>query len=439
MNRLNKILLSFVLPVFCLLISVSNAEIIQPNEIYQYNLGANSYLTSGSAFGSSYSTINSAVNDYMMGVSSEAFNALKEYYDSNNINYIITKPNIYASKPYGIFLWEDDLSIDCGYDDVNKKIFINSYTGSNKNYVYHCYYKSTGASNCFRVQDSRQIGYTLYETNIKSMKAVVCDTTSNPMTATWDGTSYYIELDDDTPPLPSNSEIASAVQAFYNSDYYKNNTEFDDFFVLYNYDNQYFSFIGHNYEDKFQQLIFPAGHKYNQQWWKFGLDGLITELSSYIFNKYYWLYSTNDFGENFSYDGKGLLSDLLNLNFSTSSTIVYSTNEYDVVVYSYNENNELTNEMDTMPGDQYTYDENLDPTTNEYNPLENFVPTNPSQSILGDVNFDEINKTFEENKDILNIEGASWLFTANNQLINYFIGFLSLLIVFLIISRILGG
>lgn len=258
----------------------------------------------------------------------------------------------------------------------------------------------------------------------------------------WDGT--YYGQDPSEPIMPTNSEIAQTVQAFYNSDYYKNNKDFKDFIVMYNYKNQYFSFIGHNFGSDLGQVIVPSdykyeGYSYKQDWWKFFLRNISSEISSKLWNKYYWLYSTNNFGTTITSNGKGSISDLVDLHFTTSSIIVYSTTDYPVINIETDENGVLNPVEGTIPGNQYTYEETLDPTINEYNPLEDFITVDPSQSILGDVDFDEINKVFEENKNILNIENASWLFTANNQLISYFLGFISFLIVLLIISRLLGG
>lgn len=440
MNRLKKIF-SFVLCLsFSLFFNVSYAEEFLPldNITVNINYAPSRYQNPYSIIDDyTFQKIYNTVNGYYKGtVSQSDYDNLINAIINNGYDYTFVLSS-YSGDNYMPYIFK-------GFD-------VTTY---NNSYEYMCF-KSNSSENTWYNPDN-QNGYGSTITNLEicfrkqingtltvvdSSVSVKRLTPVNNNTVYWDGEtySYKVETEEETPVPPSNAEIAQAVQAFYNSDYYKNNKDFKDFIVMYNYKTKYFDFIGHNYDEKIQQLIFPAGHKYNQQWWKFSLDGLTTELLANITNKYYWLYSTNDFGENIKYEGKGSINDLLDLHFSTSSIIVYSTTDYDVVYYTFNENNELTSEMAPMPGDQYTYDEKLDPTTNEYNPLKDFVPTDPSQSILGDVDFNEINKVFEENKDILNIKNASWLFTANNQLVNYFIGFLSFLIVLIIISRLLGG
>lgn len=449
MNRLNKIVISFVLPFFVLLFNVSYAY-IEPDIQYTKATGS-PYINTTTLFGYSRYEIGRIIYLHLATGETENFNKLVESASQAGYNYFIFNDSSIISKYYCFVPKDMDVgfykysSTDSCYNlcieaSLTQPVYFGIYNSNNgvmsdtttllKQYALSTIDNGLYYETFYYINSLSSTSFFEANCNVKVL--------GNPVI--WDGVTYLHKVEPDTPSLPSNSEIAQAVQAFYNSDYYKNNKDFEDFIVMYNYETKYFDFIGHNFEDKFQQLIFPAGHIYNERWWKFSLDGLTTQASSYLFNKYYWLYSTNDFGENIKYEGKGSINDLLDLRFATSSIIVYSTNEYDVVVYTYDENDEfVSSEMETMPGDQYTYDENLDPTTNEYNPLENFVPTNPSQTILGDVDFNEINKVFEENKDILNIEGASWLFTANNQLTNYFLGFLSLLIVFLIISRILGG
>lgn len=268
---------------------------------------------------------------------------------------------------------------------------------------------------------------------------------------TWDDTSYYYEVpsvEPEQPTMPTNSEIASAVQMFYNSIYQYSNA-FDDFFVLYDSSTRLYTYVGHTRGNALGQVIvepngYYDGYKFDAQWWKFFLDEQEDAWNWQNISKYfnYYVYTsegTVDTLKNIGYSNiSGLLSDG---PWATSTTIiVYSTTDYPVKYITFTEDSPEPNiQTGLIEGDQYTYDENLDITNNNYNPLENFITVNPTINILGNVDFSEINKVFEENKDILNIESASWLFVANNNFLEYFMGFLFILIVFLIISRILGG
>lgn len=437
MNRSIRIFISFVLPFFCLLISVS----------YAFEFGDNPLAIRGTEE-------NTDNVDVLCGYSKSEISHLY----SNRISELDSYNemlNNFSKQGYHIFFITSYFVVfpKANFNDAG--LWFDNSTKTYKYILYYdvdtTYYQYSYTSNDIISKKITGSGYFMFSHfvegawgNLPHLKILTYNSGF-----LWDGETYQYKSEilpeGDTISLPSNSEIASTVQAFYNTDYYKNNKDFEDFIVMYNYNTKYFSFIGHKHGSNLGQVIVPPGYEYegnsyDDDWWKFFLRNISSEISSNLWNRYYWLYSTNDLGKTFTYNGKGAISDLLNLHFATSSIIVYSTIDYPVVKI---ETNEETGALEpvqgTVPGDQYTYDENLDPTTNEYNPLQNFVPTNPIQDILGDVDFEEINKTFEENKDILNIEGASWLFTANNNFISYFIGFLSLLIVFLLISRILGG
>lgn len=464
MNRLKKILLSFVLPILCLLISVSYAEIEMDIPYYAYGFSWSSTAPTSPFSDYTFDEIYNISNSYTTNPTDEttnAFNNMCSYID--NAGYCIEWVKWdYRNGMYGP--WFETIIFKKGDGELGIKKESDRYqflfrpnstqfelylACSNPNTTKFTSYTSLTDS---ELNDYKYILSTYFSNFSNDIEIEYCNTNIKNMTYTdsryyWDGTYFYEYSgggSEETPTMPTNAEIAQVVQAFYNSDYYKNNKDFSDFMVLYNYDTNYFDFVGHNFGIDLGQVIVPPdyeyeGYSYNQDWWKFFLRNISSEIASKLWNRYYWLYSTNDFGENITYEGKGSIKNLIDLHFSTKSIIVYSTTDYPVVKIETDENGVFNPVEGTIPGDQYTYDENLDPTTNEYNPVENFVPSNPVQSVLGDVDFDEINKTFEENKDILNIEGASWLFTANNKLVGYFIGFLSLLIVFLIISRVLGG
>lgn len=460
MNRLLKYFVMFVLPFLFLFINVSYAEFGATPVL------AGSTIDRKTAYSDDYFTCNNENISYnMAGI----YYIIANYYDNpSNETYKVAYDGLIDyfrntlnseiiistwSNGYRFYFFDKDstmsVGFSLGYNQSDPGLIFDTFSGT-------ATLKSVDRLGGVRYSEvsvpytsSNAYWWDVCKSLLYSTVSIKNVSYTNNVGYTWDGSSYYYEVseepEEEKPVPPSNSEIAQAVQNFYNSDYYKNNKDFKDFIVMYNYKTKYFDFIGHNFENKLGQQIIDAGVSigsppvsYNERWWHYYIVGF-SEFTSTLFNKYYWLYSTNDFGENIKYEGKGSINDLLDLHFSTSSIIVYSTTNYPVNTVFKNENDEIESSADMIQGDQYTYDENLDPTTNEYDPLTNFIPTDPSQSILGDVDFDEINKVFEENKDILNIENASWLFTANNQLVNYFIGFLSFLIVLIIISRLLGG
>lgn len=463
MNKLNKKIISFVLLFsICLLVNVSYAF----EKDVSIVLGDGSYdLDYESKIG------DSLVSDITPDLYNKYLNPNDPEIDAifnERIEFIFNELGFNSYFMYGYTNADgndyfsasffNDTSINFGfYDNAGKRIFC--LEASNNSQLYRLNKSTNGGfvssayvytyntnSKYYNRLTPQSLAYFITSPNLKVHNLVY----SSEDNIYWDGT-YYSTSSEEEPTMPTNAEISQAVQAFYNSDYYKNNKDFKEFFVLYNSLKGIYSFIGHNsvgeiaghfkYGSTLSQHIYTENYPSNTtglRYWNFSLETLGSQISN-VFNNYYWLYSSHDNGISFAYNGKGYVTDLIDVKFdSRYSTIVYSSIDYLCRIYDY-ENDEETTEDATISGDQYTYDENLDPTTNEYNPIENFVPVNPSQSILGDVDFNEINKTFEENKDILNIENASWLFTANNKLVGYFIGFLSLLIVFLIISRILGG
>lgn len=460
MNRLIRCVISFVLPFFCLLISVSYAEFSTTPLSGSVTSFSDVGTKSDNSFGDyKYSQIKSIVyNRYFHEDSSNIiiFDSMVSYLKDNGYNIVVTSNE--EQTEYYVYVCESNISIGARKATTKKYIYFTYIAEPiDNNYVVKIFADSSSTTYAEKETAGRTIylrdtytGEMLYSS--VDVKAIV-----NNNGPTWSGTDYFYTTsqnnpdEPDTPSLPSNSEIAQAVQAFYNSDYYKNNKDFKEFFVLYNSKNGIYSFIGHNavgeianhfeYGSTLSQIVYSddyPSNPYGLSYWNFNLETLGSQISNF-FNNYYWLYSSYDNGESITYDGKGYVTDLVEVEFdSRYSTIVYSSTNYLCRVYDYENEEETTNDA-TIPGNQYTYDETLDPTTNEYNPIKDYIPTDPTQSILGDVDFDEINKVFEENKDILNIENASWLFTANNQLINYFIGFLSFLIVLIIISRLLGG
>lgn len=253
-----------------------------------------------------------------------------------------------------------------------------------------------------------------------------------------------LSVPSEEPTLPTNQEIASAVQKFYNSDIYKNNTNFKDFMVVYSSFKNTYAFIGtdnHMLQEIFYDGVNVPGVNFSSSdtWWRF--NSKFGDVQSFLFGSKFYLYFIEGNSDLITNEGIGTLYDLFDLKFTTGMTIVYSTYDYDVIEYRPPAEGETDNQVTqgTIEGDSYTYNENVDPTDSQYSPLQNFVSSNPTQSILNDVDFDSINQAFEDSKVILNIENANWIFTANNQLVEYFIGFITLLIILLVISRIMGG
>lgn len=460
MNILNKIILSFVLPALCLLISVSYASEFVAGTEYFMPTNPTKSTTTLTKFSDDYtkSAGSTIIGNYISDSSTYASD-FKDLVNStmafNNFDrYVIFSYDYSGNAQNYCFFWNSTINDIACFGDIlgfsEHSDFIRYYRGSGSAELKHDIITGSGPQ---RLASESYTNFTFFESN-SSIK--YCEKQGSTDYYVWDGVSYVYEhsnsgSEEDIPAMPTNSEIASVVQSFYNSDYYKNNKDFKEFFVLYNSLKGIYSFIGHNsvgeianhfeYGSTLSQIVYSDDYPsniYGLSYWKFALETLGSQISNF-FNNYYWLYSSYDNGETITYDGKGYVTDLVEVEFdSRYSTIVYSSTNYLCRVYDY-ENEEETNEQATIPGNQYTHDETLDPTTNEYNPIKDYIPTDPTQSTLGDVDFDEINKVFEENKDILNIENASWLFSANNQLINYFIGFLSFLIVLIIISRLLGG
>ena len=454
MNRLKKILLLFVLPFFCLLMSVS----------YAYEFGS-TQMTQAGYYGEVNNTtkvgnytlaeLKTLMTNYTNGLL--AFSDLEpiiDYYYNSGYNVIIANSwaNSANMKTIGIIPKNVDIMSfgNPGYGFMFSSIDDNTYEG----YIVSLA-TSWSKSHIIRTVYNGYKGNTagdLYGNGIEFATCDIKQATNTSQSWYWDGFSYlyktsYGTENPDESIMPTNSEIASVVQSFYDSDLYKNNTNFKDFMVVYSFVTGYYSIIGT--DNHLLQEIYYDGAKpsnddftYPETWWRF--YNYFGNVQNFFYGWNYWLYSTrkeNDVFLPLEYNGVGKINDLFNLKFTNQSIIVYSSYEYEVYEFrpSIEEGGENQVTNTTVPGNEFTYDENLDPTDSNYSPIQNYIPANPSQTILGNVDFSEINKTFEENKDILNIEGASWLFTANNKLVGYFIGFLSLLIVFLIISRILGG
>lgn len=455
MNRLIRCVISFVLPFFCLLVSVSRAEFtLTP-------------LTNGSSFGASANVASTVCGDYTFSQINSitynrftsddssyiaVFDTMSASLTEDGFKFMVVKAN--TEDKYIAFVGNSNISIG-GLTDENAKLDLyftqidTSVKQSETNRVRRFVVSSSAPYATTVLIDGspthgydRNLDYTIIYSNV-DVKQIVYS--SGP---TWDGTSYYWERSEpeepeETPTMPTNSEIASAVQAFYNSDYYKNNKDFSDFMVVYNTTNGYFDFVGHTLGNTLGQVIIPPDYRYqgklyNNQWWKFFID---ENQGALPYGSSYYLYSTNDLGQNITYDGIGRISDLLNVDFGSHSVIVYSTTDYPVRTYILDETTgDYTYTDGIIEGNQYTYDENLNPSENGYNPLDNFVTVNPSETIIGDADFGSFTDSFEENKDLFSFtEDMQWLIVANNALSNKFLGFIVMCAMFLTIGRVLRG
>ena len=444
MNRLIRIMLSFVLPFFCLLINVSYSLEIEANVTMsdtfpsQKTFDKSTFLNESYTFADVYNISksyyeNSATNE-------TTFNAMKDSVVSAGYNLWFGTGG--SSNYFLCYVWQQDYcDVAVRPQDTSDIPFV-AWKQGDYTYFYDlyvgCYYRKNETKILQMAQFNNT--YPMYIYGLGSIKLF-----PSSGAKIWDGTSYYYEssLEPDTPSLPSNAEIAQAVQAFYNSDYYKNNKDFSDFIVVYNTTNGYFDFVGHTLGNIFGQVIIPPNYRYqgkmyDEQWWKFFID---ENQGALPYGSSYYLYSTNDLGQNITYEGIGKITNLLDVDFGSHSVIVYSTTDYPVRTYVLDETTgDYTYTDGIIEGDQYTYDETLDPTETGYNPLDNFLTVNPSETIIGNADFGDFTNVFEENKDLFSFtENMQWLITANNKLSNYFLGFIVLCALFITLGRVLKG
>lgn len=456
-----KFIFSFIFVFAPLFLSFSNAGIIEPN--VSYNIGVQYFDKYTNDRTNIYSDLNSSfpgfknnlVNGYLNSSTQsdyiEWFNGFCDHiYSTYNMNsFFIAKISSY----YQIYFYNSsdiDFAVNVSSPEEltsstrlflyvstgNKLLYFDGNVPSSSAYLYNFssdfLWELTGSYAKFNPNFM-----FLYNSSIKSL------TLSSSWS--WNGETYFYQSpsEPEGPTLPSNAQIAQAVQNFYNSDYYKNNKDFKDFIVLYNTETQYFDFICHTLGNTLGQVILPPNYRYqgklyDVQWWKFYID---ENQGAFPYGKSYYLYASNDFGVNITDIGTGKISELIDLDFSNKSVIVYSTTDYPVRTYVLNEGSgDYTYTDGIIEGDQYTYNENLNPTTNGYNPLENFVTVDPSQTIIDNADFEGFSNIFNEHKDLFSFtESMHWLIVANNELSNYFLGFIVLCALFLTLSRILKG
>lgn len=437
MNRLIRIMLSFVLPFFCLLISVSYADWTSTPIKNTARIESN-YTTTPATFGDyTMATIKTIVKNYMNDSTTyeTQYNSMIEYLENMDLALVFAKR---GTDSY-CFVFPDNIDVGL-YSDTNY-YFINNGRVDFGTTAYSTYYYGNSTDTTAVYFNVNQTDSLFYST--KSVKKI-----SYANGYYWDGTYIYevptVPDEPESPSLPSNAEIASVVQAFYNSDYYKNNKDFSDFMVLYNTTNGNYSFIGHTLGNVLGQVIIPPDYRfegklYSEQWWKFYID---ENQGATPYASTFHLYSIiNTALDVISDDGVGKISELVNLDFSSKSVIVYSTTDYPVRTYMLDETTgDYIYTDGIIEGDQYTYDENLDPTISGYNPLDNFVTVDPSQTIIGDADFEGFTDVFEENKDLFSFtENMQWLIKANNKLSNYFLGFIVMCALFITLGRVLKG
>lgn len=204
----------------------------------------------------------------------------------------------------------------------------------------------------------------------------------------WDGESYYYQAEISTPDTPVlDSETANVIQKFYDSDYYKENKDFRDFYILHTPSTGYYSIIGT--QRLLNQYMVEAGVKlgyeeesYDVDWWFFDT------AHDVLTNLYYWLYSTTDNGDTFAYDGKGLINDLCNVRFTTGSSIVYSTRDYNCIRYFLTEDEDGTKytaiDYEYIETGSYEFSSELTPTENNYSTFGEMI-VDKGTSLLSDV------------------------------------------------------
>lgn len=340
-------------------------------------------------------------------------------------------------------------------DGVNKCIGVifTPVPGSNtrKGSLYtskqdNCYVVMNGPAGALAYYDAFPLDTLIFTTNQLPLL------TKNGNNATWDGSYYSI-----TPPTPSyiptNEEIAEKVQAFYDSDLFQNQNDFKDYFVLYNYNNETFSFIGHNLvgtitdsngsHDNMSllgQVIYSADYPTNtvgQDYWSFRFETDWSKIVNFFNGNKYYLFSTTLDSETIIYNGMGSISDLVQLKFDpTYSTIVYSTKDYMVTIFDNPSPPDPDfGTRDIMPGDLYTYDENIDPTTSEYNPITNYVLPNSVDTLISNADIPGLLQIWVT-PDFSNM---GWVFLAISSFWGYFGGFVLLTAVMFFIMWLLRG
>lgn len=452
--RIDKIILSFVLPILCLLINVSYAT-----------FDMNSQPSATTTYSDSADVSTPFIEEFTSktGYTPEEVLNTAQYKNSSNETqkqlYITTLDSC-SSAGYHIvtdgstvlYIYPNSEGFDIG---VNSYFCLSmpldySYmqiaTHINRKRVITC--TSAGRSGITfseTFHNSRVKSLTSSYTWDESRGYYFEPTLVNPV-----GTYYAPGTEPDTPSLPSNAEIAQSVQLFYNTIYNQPNIAFDDFIVLYDVSTGLYSYIGHTRGNAIGQVIvepngYYNGYKFDKQWWQFFLDEQNDSWEWQNITKYnnYYLYTSQGDIDTLEFVGKDKIDNLFTSGpWATSNTvIVYSTNDYPVKYITFSdESPDPVVEEGTIKGDQYTYDENLDITDNQYNPLDNFVSIDYPSTLVSRAEFDKFMETFDENKDFLILPtDSNWIIIACNSLFNHFSSFVIMCAVFIIVERIMRG
>ena len=449
-NILNyiKILICFVVSSLLLL---SSSYAFVPNQYYTMVNSGNPYV----AYSSMNSNFNSDVSFMTLS------NTIYGYYEGNTVTQEVFDSVISsAENTHNIYIWKVPGSNTIRWGACLKSMDLAHYVASNNGYLniitnsttynyYDCFFTYvrswSNTANCYYKTSNIPNGYwqmdTISELLYSSVSIYECTYVSGG-TCYGDG-SYWYTVTPPAPPepsyIPTNEEIADKVQEFYDSDFFQNQSDFKDFFVLYNYNNQTFSFIGHNLGDNIGQVIYRSNFPQNTtgvDYWSFYLVNATTHIWNW-FNNYYWLYTTTLDSETITYTGKGAVTDLLDLKFNpTYSTIVYSTTDYPCVIYGWDDtNNEITEESETISGDSYTYDENINPTTSEYNPITNYVLPNSIDTLISNADIPGLLQIWVT-PDFSNMD---WIFLSISAFWGYFGGFVLLTAIMFFIMWLLRG
>lgn len=459
--RIDKILFSFVFSIFCLLISVSSADIVA-DEFYVSDSSAFSFSSSSASLvleGYSPANIAGAVKSYIVNGDDTLLKPILDDLSNKGFSKTVIYRSMNGSFPrYEINIFPDEFDFDFTYFNLGTLDTIGLYASSDSYYYRfwedrNTYWGSTRTQttdsyayiyNAFSTPTSSNSNHFIVFNNM-SVKTV----TYSSGYYVWDGISYFYKDsssdDSDIPTFPTNAEIASAVQMFYDSDYYKNATDFDKFIVLYDNTTGLYSIIGHTIPEFLQQVIIPPNHRYqgyiyDVQWWKFEVN---ENSGAPAYGTPYYLYVIDHKLETLQYRGKNTISSLVESGpWATANSIIVYSN-YDYLVRTYVLDEETGDYVYTdgvIAGNQYTYDENLDVTNNNYNPLDNFVTVDYPSTLVGNADFESFLNMFNENKDFLVLpQNANWIILANTSLFSYFGSFIIMCTLFIIIERIMRG
>jgi len=435
-----------------LLLSISYAtfDLNVPTEI-KYNAD----YTANSIGNYSKSTIGSTIRNYTSNPTdpsySSDFNTMISYLSSIGLSnyYICSNGSQYG---YCFFDSTSDLGFYL-YDSENSDYYMVAVSPSSSSTAY---FQMLGSSNLYNIsnntnnysyhiatKNSNYVSYMNDNYPIKSVNSV----NGNYV---WEG-AYYRTVGPSY--IPTNEEIAEKVQAFYDSDLFQNQSDFKDYFVLYNYNNEVFSFIGHNLTGTITdtngthdnmsllgQVIYSADYPTNnigQTYWTFRLETDWASIVNFFNGNKYYLYATTLDSETITYTGMGSISDLVQLKFDpTYSTIVYSTKDYMVTVFDNPSPPDPDyGTRDIISGDLYTYDENIDPTTSDYNPITNYVLPDSVDTLISNADIPGLLQIWVT-PDFSNM---GWIFLAISSFWGYFGGFVLLTAIMFFIMWLLRG